>query len=626
MSVSILDLVKESARQMRTGDEYWNKQLPWVFRLVCGIPGKGSTGPDGLAVFPLPVTPEQYEYSLPFAKEVTPQQEGGVVVEEAGIVVGQINIRATTGFRLRRQKTMTWAHGGGQFTGLLGQYGGMFEEISGQLSFWILANRCFEAYSQLKKDPQTAPVTKMELHILKEQLHLEVIPSNFTLTRNAASERVTYRFSVQLDVVGEAEEISAASLTERDIIDDIFDTISTIRDTVQSIAAAIDDLTAAMGQLERFFHGIGGFIDDFRTIIDSCNNLISGNKRFLDVPASFIESKIEFAESMAEIAENIMGPTLGDPSIGVWETEIHQTFLNLVDDLERLKVAGRDYYRGTWQSEVASYNEMTTSYYDETATNQAVSDAAAAGGTMTPAQVFEAPARPGDALRTSTPENRLTSDSYQGFCERVIGQGDTLQSLAARYLGDARRWLELAIVNNLSAPYITTSAKMPRTLQEGSRIQIPISKPVQPTAVPTAGQAQLGQSQAELHMGSDFRMVQTGKGRWGWVVDADHGSVDCQKLSGIDNLGQGLQSRLRTVRGEDILFPDLGLPRLVGQSQFLDPLAEARFRTRQQILADPRIERLISFEFSVVQDELNLTATVQPVGFDSARTISRQLT
>ena len=187
MAVSILDVIAEEVREGIIGDTNFYKSMPWLFRIVVdGESFKGPTGYDGTALFPLPMAPTKFDYDLPFAAELTPQQEGGVVAERAGIVLGTITMSGTTGWKLRTLNTRNEVVDPKFTSGLVGNQMAYKQQVSGQWHFWILANQCFEGYSELMKDPELAAKTRMELHVMKDALHLEVEPVTFCLTRNAA--------------------------------------------------------------------------------------------------------------------------------------------------------------------------------------------------------------------------------------------------------------------------------------------------------------------------------------------------------------------------------------------------------------------------------------------------------
>jgi hypothetical protein len=632
VAASIIDIVQEEFRQAVTGDKHYFKKEPYAFVLK-GKPMSGPLGPSGKAVFPMVMNPESFEYSLPFAAEITPLQEGGVVAEEGGIVIGEINIVATTGWKLRTTYDTSWGGGDGEFSGLLGLEGGvMFHEVSGQLAFWRLLNRCFDAYSAFKKDPQTAAAAVLEFHSMKDDLHLTVIPREFTLRREAARERVTYRYTARLAVVGPASDDLIVLGPDVSLLQSIKNAISKVRSTIQSVAAAVDDVTAAIGELRRTITSIAGVLDDVASVVDSFTDMINGVKSFADIPGAFITSTANLLDSTAEFIGTIEG----------FPADVEQTFRNLSDDCDRLKVAAANLLREDFDERARKYEKRTTPpRIGDDPTRDALAGAlalkaASAGGTLKVAEVFGGAVKPGDVTRSRAQpfrdRARLQQQKYQGFEERVVGQGATMQSLAARYLGRAKDWILIAEINQLQAPYITSGAKIPHTLQPGSRFIIPIADPSRSPDVITTGEASLGESQADKHLGTDFELVQLKKatgarsGTFGWAIDEAGGAVDVRFVSGFKNLSQAIESRFRTERATNILYPAIGLPRLVGVKGLGENIVEARYEARNQLLADSRVARIGRFSFTQDQDVLTLEADVQPKGFNTTRLISRTLT
>lgn len=630
MATSLIAALQEEARQQLTGDTEYVKRGVWVFRILTER-FKGPAGADGTAVFPLPVPPDQFRYTLPFGQEVTVAQEGGVIAEEGGINTADIRISATTGFKLRPQQTLTFAPGGGVFTGLLGELGGLYQDISGQLSFWILANRCFEGYSQLKKDPQTAHKTQMELHVYKDGLHLEVVPVTFALNRSAAKERVTYRYEIDLKAIGEAKAIDFVQEDEKDIFDELSDNISKIRNSIQSIGAAIDDVTAAIDELSRAVSSVTRIVEDVGSILTAAGDFVNGVTDFLNYPRDLFDSVTALTESAADAFADIAG----------FPADVAQTFMSISDELDKMKVAARNNFKSSYGAIADKYNKLNDPFYGvrdsigSSARNKrdeqdaAAAQGASSQGRMTVSDTFGGSSKPGDAARRTFTgsERRLNRDAYSGFEDRVVGQGDTIQGLAAKHLGDAKKWMDLALANSLKPPWITSGAKLPNTLQPGSTISIPISRPEASTNVLSTGsETASGESQAVANLGTDFELVQQTNGKWAWAIDSTHGSTDARKISGINNLGQAIQARLRTVRGENIMFPSIGMPRLIGMSPLVDQRTEAQLRVRQQIVADSRIERMIEYSFSFDNDALVVNAKVVPKGFATPRVISRAIT
>jgi hypothetical protein len=616
---SLVDIIAEDLRQARTGDDQFLVKAPYMFVLQ-GPAFNGPIGFTGSAEFPLPVNPQEFTYTMPFAAEITPLQQGGVVSEEGGIVIGEISIDASLGFAPKPDRNTARGPGDGDFSGLLGTSGLPSEDkISAQMHFWRLANRCFDAYSALKKDPETAAQTTLEFHSIRDQLHLTVVPREFALRRNAAKERVSYRFTARLAVVGPAQKQVVVS-PDKNIIAKIKDTISTIRSAVQTIAATVDDLTAALDEIRRTIGSAAAILSDFLAVSASFEALIDGSKRFLDIPRQALAQLGDDCEAAASIAD-----TVAD-----WPADISQSFRVLGDMSDALIVAATNYYGESWNRQIERYHELINKGpLSVGARDYGVQSTPGQGDTShTAASVFGGGEKPGDARRESNliAEGRVSALEYQGISERVVGHGDTIQSLAAKHLGNARRWLDLAIINDLRAPYITDQAHVPNTLRIGDKIVVPARAPKGSPDTITTGAPGTGESQAAKNLGRDFLMIPVDGNLLGWQIDKAGGSVDVLQVEGIDNFAQAIEMRFRTEQGHNILYPAIGLPRAVGTSPNRQETIDLRYQARAQMLADKRVERVASLDFTLEDDRLVLEADLQPVGFSSLRNVSRKLT
>lgn len=620
MAASLIDLVREDARQQRTGDTHFLEKNVYAF-VLRGPRNKGSLGPQGVAVFPLPLNPQDFNYSLPFAAEVSPLQQSGVVAEEAGIVLGDIQINASMGFEPKPDLSTAKGAGDGEFTGNLGAGGLNFQDISGQLHFWRLANRCFDAYSALKKNPETAHQTLMEFHNLKEELHLTVIPRDFALSRNALLDRVSYRFSCRLTVVGPAQEITVVS-PDKDLLDKIKDGIRTIRNSIQMLSATVDDLTAVMDEISRLISSVPSMIRDAVGIINSFTDFINGTKTFLDIPRQTLLALTEQAESVANAAAAIAG----------FPADAVQAFMDMSDQYDALIVASTDYLTESWDQQIDRYQRLTNTAPLTTGTKdyQLAETPGKGPTTFSLADTFDSSSeRPGDVRRSehAFSEHRTGSQNVRSVMEQVIGAGDTLQSLAAKYLGDARRWLDLAIVNQLEPPYIVDQACIPNTLRISDKILIPVSAPAPSPDTITLGDTAAGSSQVEQALGTDFFLKYSDDRKtYGWAIDTAAGSTDVIRIQGIANFTQALKMRFQSEQGQNILYPAIGLPRAIGSKGIRDPLSTVRYQVRQQLLADKRTERVVQFSLEIENDALILNADIQPIGYHSARTVKVLLT
>ena len=167
---------------------------------------------------------------------------------------------------------------------------------------------------------------------------------------------------------------------------------------------------------------------------------------------------------------------------------------------------------------------------------------------------------------------------------------DTLQKIALRELGDASRWVELALLNGLKPPYIQTQSG-PGILAYGDSIAIPA-----PVAVATGDAVFL-------------RDVLLDKGR----LKADAGRL--KLAGGLDNFNQAIQIRINTVKRELAFRPDFGcwVSSLIGAAN--GPVAGqlAAFYVRSSLLQDDRVASVPSCSATVVGDSIRIEATVNPI-------------
>lgn len=618
--VNLIEYIIEQVRQGRTGDTEYYKSLRYAFQLVTQL-GHGSTGTTGRAFFPLPINPQVFEYDMPFAGESYPLQESGVLSEEGGICIGHIRLEATTGQQLRRNKD-TSMPALGPFTGSLSGMTMPGELLSGQMALWRLLGRCFDTYSELKKDPTVAAVTWLEFHNIKDRVHLQVVPRLIRVPRNVSDARVIYRYHIELDVVGEAPVPSATDLAllsdEQSILGTINDAIQTMRGAWGQLKAVVDDVVAAADAMARTITNLAGIVDDLLAVTTAVEDLVTGKYSFINCPEALmidLLADLEAAETIANQQD-------------AWPPKAKRIWATATDQVESVIVAARGLAREPWDARAERHIQRIQKHANLTDTEKTSiatmsAKATTSGGRMTTQQTFGGPWTPGDAMRSegADPSPSLTPGRYTGYQEARISGADTLESLATRYLKDPARWRDIAVINDLRPPYVAYGARLPHTVIVGDTVLIPIAKPTQPGAILSRGNTAGGSSQIEAAMGRDVRLVDLGHHRYGWVIDEAHGSVDLQYVEGIPNLVQGLGTRLRTERGTNANFPTLGVPRLEGKKAFAQLWMEARYAVHQTILEDPRIATIRGIQIEIQNQVVVLNIDAQPVGFDTSRPI-----
>lgn len=177
-------------------------------------------------------------------------------------------------------------------------------------------------------------------------------------------------------------------------------------------------------------------------------------------------------------------------------------------------------------------------------------------------------------------------------------QGDTLQAVAAREVGDANRWPELVWLNNLIPPYLTGNPDdvAEQVLLYGAFIR-----------VPAATTSPVEETEYSQIFGRDC-------GLYGKRLAANE-SGDFALTSGVDNLTQQLRHGINTPRGQQTRHPQYGCLVWSLFGTVNGPMA-ARLGAeyvKATIAADYRISKVISTVAEVSGDSVRVTARAEAI-------------
>jgi len=619
-----LKLAKERARQDAAQDYNFFQKITYFFELR--VPPSLSYLNTSSFLFPL-LLPQGFEMEDPFTVNKTPTLGGGLSVEENGIVQRPIRIRGTTGFKPRRVR--------GNYKGMLTltspedrSYGRMLptdsvDTISGQRYFQYLQDAVFRTYADLKRDPATSEGVLLIFHNPKDQEHWLVVPENFKLTRDKGRP-LEYDYDITLTAVGKAEAVAGDFSEDRGLLLQFKDELRTVRAGLDKVSGALNDITALTGELKRLIKNLATIIDGATAIATATSNFAAGVTGVIEAPYALINSTVELIEGALQAAEDLRlleGPKLGD--------NILNKFRQMVEGMEHIGT-----HPEVFEQQATARMEAARKRQDllrsATAETIGAAEAAPPPATLDESEQQGTGITGGDVLSARGDLNdSLPTRKYTGATERPIEDGDTLVNLAARFLGDARRWQYLATLNGLKPPFVDSLANaplvpvddpaMPGALGIGQTILIPnYSKPPSEQAqLPVLG-VQPGEK-ADVHMlGRDVQLVQVG-GREGapiydWAIDTEGGSTDAKTISGMANLGQALEFRLRVEKGSDTLYSQLGLERVIGLNSTAADLEMTRFRITQTVLQDPRIAHVRNVSLVDAGDsaiEADITAEVR---------------
>lgn len=185
-----------------------------------------------------------------------------------------------------------------------------------------------------------------------------------------------------------------------------------------------------------------------------------------------------------------------------------------------------------------------------------------------------------------------------GFRFAETFRGDSLQTIAARELGDASRWTELISYNKLAPPFITDdkNAAGPGVLLTGAQLLVPAPAPVVSSTI-----------DPDLVFESDIRLGADGE------VATSGGDFDI--VSGAPNLVQALQNVIKTDKGDLIYHPEYGadIRRLIGVTNGPTASLIAARYAKSAIEADARINKVDLSQAVASGDVLNVTVEAEAV-------------
>jgi hypothetical protein len=261
---------------------------------------------------------------------------------------------------------------------------------------------------------------------------------------------------------------------------------------------------------------------------------------------------------------------------------------------------------------------------------------------------------PGDVISS---EGEITAGSaikkFKSARQVTIEEGDTLASLAARYMGDARAWQYIAIANGLKPPFVDRQASAPLiggvgsgstssgeatgadespfvgTLGIGRKILIPSNKKssLELPLLPVLG-VKMDEPVEHQFLGTDLELEAvtdvfgSSKALYDVPIDTEHGSIDVKKVSGMNNLSQVVILRLLTERSTDILYKNLGIRRILGLGFTAVDVETARYRVSEAINGDARIAAIENLKFEQNIDQLITDVVVIVRGFSESRKIN----
>lgn len=209
------------------------------------------------------------------------------------------------------------------------------------------------------------------------------------------------------------------------------------------------------------------------------------------------------------------------------------------------------------------------------------------------------------------------------FKKYTIKQGDTLQLIAQNELGDLSRWPELASYNSLSYPYIVNSgSRDSRIRSAGEEITIPLDSDLSTLNVDGIN-ATDSKTITAYALGVDLSLMSESdnfiqRGTTDELVSLSAGGKGIYTVGGYDNLKQALLMRLNTQKGSLPLHPEYGIDisQIIGKRNSVATVNKLKVMVEQALRYDGRVGSASVTAYKVSGEEVTLSATVTPIGFE----------
>lgn len=592
-----LDRAFERRRQIQAKDEDFKRLAVCFFEIALL---SDSLDSETFYLIPFPIPPRIIDVQDEFAIDEAVGADGGLHVEENGVVKRRIRLEGDFAFRPRPANPWASIYGGPKpaeqtFNPRFATATDLNLSLSGYRHFQYMQDS-LRTYGDLKKDPETAERVELRFHNQRDRQHWRVHLVSFEERQDERTRISSPGYVIDMLVSGPAEVTRLRTVQDAGFLEQIKNAVQTIKRGVAIIQSAVQKVVGYIEDVRRVVGGITGIVDSAIAIADDALEIVSVLGNTVDDVANLDDRVKARGRALAEKAqttatrlysalENLIGADVPAQVSGDLDT--------MADGLAHIVMHRAAFDPTTGSVSIDSLvSDIDASLADDLASADAESsfdDVLNAGSG----------ARAGDGLLSGAERLGLSSRGYKSAREYAVEQGDTLETIAAKTIGDASAWRDIALLNQLEPPYVS-AAGVPGTVGVGSRILVPSTR--QPTALQaTHGVVGVrsGASPEERLLGVDMALVPcSGEPEcYDWVVDTARGSTDAVKAVGISNLSQALRTRVELEQGGLPGYPSVGRVRDIRSGRPELDREMKRLRISQAVLADPRITAVESLSF-----------------------------
>jgi len=546
--------------------------------------------------------PKSMNVSEPFATHIVPTQGGGMYVESQGVLLRQMTLTGTTGYRPAMTHVVT------QNPDNVIPH--TLNEPTGYLNFLKLRN-LFRNYSDLKRTKSLSYKTYMIFYNNKEQEAWFFEPDTFTTNRDSSSP-FTYDYNISGKLIQKVN-------------------FSTIVSKLSSDPTSVHFQVASMRRGAALLNGIIG-----RAVPAVGDDAIGETLNLVSKYLSYLNDVDDFVMSTTELLSGVMGlgPAAVSAVVGAaWEAK------NSLNSIFGISEGSQSRYEKIF-GKSADYTTAFSQYVKTMLyADHLINDTAkAVMKIFSPQGVEEMNAlsvgagRAANGVRgiTNQPKGGVSSNSsYLNDSEHMMvpatipdGEIDP-EGFVADLTGDSSPELfEFTMMyNDLQYPYIsqtpTYQTGFNKFLTAGDILYVPV--PIEHTEgdINTMiNPAKAVSSTYEEVLGRDLLLIKSTMGTTGVsefnLSISPHGDLDI--IGGKDNMKQAIDIKLNTERGELRLHPGFGMIPVIGRKGTNNLTFNLYLSLNDTMLSDGRIKELTDTFVNISGDTVSVKTNVHIIG------------
>lgn len=536
------------------------------------------------------VPPRSISLVEPSTTTIQPTMGRTYVKEHQGILLRQLAVSGTTGFR--PSQYISNSLGGIDGRGI------PINERTGYFNFIQLRN-LFRYYQTLISNPQYISALSgknLDVVMLWVNFHesefWECEPSGFTTSRDA-SRPTMFNYDITCTLLRKYDSL-------------VFKPIDGIAG--YWIAKAFEYFNEILGDIQKYLNFVTNYYVSTTTVARSLlNNATFASNKVIDM--AYRLAGTAFGVAMIPAFLILQAREAWNDLRNKCESSITSNY----KALGSLEDVTEPYYKDYQE---ASYYDMLAKYF----TDLYAAKRSCESRTSLASQRY--PSFSCDSLEYPDFNKGKTSVGPSSAARYIVDQvhdGETIYTIAKRTLGNENRFEEIVAANNLVPPYVSTYEIEKGVLVPGDEILIPVDNadlrvennavlPTQPEEfVSVLKDANL----ARFLYGVDVKVTFAGYGGTGYPkVDFVVENGDLATVEGSDNFLQAMAIKVNTERGSLKLHPWFGRMFLVGLKSSVAVIAATAVAFKHCILTDPRVAEVDNVKIRLDGDTLDIKLRV----------------